>query len=71
MDITPIADEVRQILALTRMASLVGIVRFDEEETSTINAIGRFLGAYTASGRVAILISDDHNGFLSLELGLL
>ncbi len=71
IDISPIADEVRQILALTRMASLVGIVRFDEEETSTINAVGRFLSAYTSGGRIAILISDDRNGFLHLELGLL
>ncbi len=71
IDIAPIADEVRQILALTRIASLVGIVRFDEEETSTINALGSFLGAYSPGGRIAILVSNEHNGFLSLELGLL
>ena len=71
IDVAPIADETRQILALTRIASLVGIVRFDQEETSTINAIGRFLNAYTPHGRIAILISDDHSGFLQLELGLL
>ncbi len=71
IDIAPIADEVRQILALTRMASLIGIVRFDAEETSTINAVGHFLNAYTAGGRIAILVSDDGNGFLNLELALL
>ncbi len=71
IDIAPIADEVSQILALTRIASLVGIVRFTAEETSTINAVSRFVSAYTAGGRIAILISDDHNGFLHLELGLL
>ena len=71
IDVAPIADEARQILALTRIASLVGIVRFTAEETSTINAIGRFLNAYTPHGRIAILISDDHGGFLNLELGLL
>ena len=71
IDVAPIADEVKQILALTRIASLVGIVRFDAEETSTINAVGRFLNAYTPSGRIAILISDDGTGFLNLELALL
>ena len=71
IDIAPIADEVRQILALTRMASLIGIVRFDAEETSTINAVGSILKAYTAGGRIAILISDDGQGFLNMELALL
>ena len=71
IDVAPIADEVRQILALTRIASLVGIVRFDEEETSTINAVGSFLNAYKTGGRIAILISDDGNGSLNLELALL
>ncbi len=71
IDIAPIADEVRQILAVTRMAALVGIVRFEEDEKSTLDTVGRFLSAYTAGGRIAILISDDHNGFLNLELGLL
>ena len=71
IDVAPIADEVRQILALTRIASLVGIVRFDEEETSTINAVGSFLNAYKTGGRIAILISDDGQGSLNLELALL
>ncbi len=71
IDIAPIADEVRQILAVTRMAALVGIVRFEEDEKATLDAVGRFLSAYSSGGRIAILITDDHNGFLHLELGLL
>jgi hypothetical protein len=71
IDVTPIADEVRQILALTKIASLVGIVRFTEEETSMINTVGSFLNAYKTGGRIAILVSDDGNGFLNLELALL
>ena len=71
IDIAPIADEVRQVLALTKIAALVGIVRFDEEETSTMNAVGSFLNAYKTGGRIAILISDDGTGSLNLELALL
>ena len=71
IDIAPIAYEVTQILAVTRMAALIGIVRFEEDEKATLDAVGRFLSTYTAGGRIAILISDDHNGFLQLELGLL
>ena len=71
IDIAPIADEARQILALTRIASLIGIVRFDQEETSMMNAAGSFLNAYTVGGRIAILVSDDGGGFLNLELALL
>ena len=71
IDVAPIADEARQILAVARIASLVGIVRFDQDETSTINAIGRFLNAYTPHGRIAILVSDDGQGFLNMEVVLL
>ena len=71
IDVAPIADEAKQILALTKMASLIGIVRFDANETSTINALGSFLNAYKASGRIAILVSDDGHGFLNMEVTLL
>ena len=71
IDVAPIADEVRQILALTKIASLVGIVRFDAGETSTINAVGSFLNAYKTGGRIAILVSDDGHGFLNIEMTLL
>ena len=71
IDIAPIANELTQILAVTRMASLIGIVRLEEDEKSTLDTVGRFLSAYTAGGRVAILISDDGQGFLNLEMTLL
>ena len=55
IDVAPIADEVRQILALTRIASLVGIVRFDEEETSianvNINGNGNNAAIYNMAGQ--------------------
>ena len=71
IDLAPVADEVRQILALTRIASLVGIVRLDAEETQWLNTTGTFLNTFKFGGHIAILASDDHNGFLTLELGLL
>ncbi len=36
-----------------------------------MNTVGSFLNAYKAGGRIAILISDDGQGFLNMELALL
>lgn len=71
IDLGPVADEARQILALTRIASLAGVVRFEPEETARINALGAFLRSFNASGRLALLVSDDGGGFLRAELALL
>lgn len=71
IDLGPVADELRQILALTRIAAMVGVVRFEPGETARINALGNFLRSFNASGRLALLVSDDGEGFLSGELTLL
>ncbi len=71
IDLAPVADELRQILALARIASMVGVVRFEPGETARIGAVGDFLRSFNVSGRLALLVSDDDHGFLDVELALL
>ncbi len=70
LDLAPVADEIRQILALTKIASLAGVVRFNADETAFINSLGSFLRGFNAQGRLAILASRDSSKAFSLELAL-
>ena len=71
IDLAPAVDEIRQILALSRIAVMAGAIRFDAEETAQINALAAFLHNFTPSGSLALLVSQEGNNSLILELGLI
>ncbi len=71
LDLAPAADEIRQILALSRIAVMAGALRLDAEENAQINAVAAFLHDYTPPGGFAVFISLEGNNSLILELGLI
>ena len=62
VDFSRLADECRQILALSRMATMLGIVRLDAGDRSIIEAADRFLATFAAPCRVAVLLSRSPDG---------
>ncbi len=71
LDLVSAADEIHQILALSRIAVMAGALRLDADETAQINAVAAFLHNYTPSGSIALLISREGDNSLILELGLI
>ncbi len=67
MDLAPAADEIRQILALSRIAVMAGALVLDADETALINSVANFLHGYTPSGRLAVMISQEGGGSLAIE----
>lgn len=62
VDFARLADECRQMLALSRMATMLGLVRLDADDRSIIEATDRFLATFTSPCRVALLLSRSPDG---------
>lgn len=60
IDIDPVAYEVRQLLALARLATVTGIVKFSSDETKAFDAVRNFLANYSLTGKIASLAFYDN-----------
>ena len=69
-DLAPVADEIRQLLALSRIAVMAGALRLDADETRQINILGSFLGSFTTNGHLALLLRAEADGTLSFDAAL-
>lgn len=57
IDLTRLADETRQIVALSRVASMLGLVKLDGGDRTAIEAADRFLGTFDRPCHLALLLS--------------
>ena len=54
IDFAPLLYETRQLISITRIATSLGLLELDADDTATVNAVGGFLLQYTPSGHLAV-----------------
>jgi hypothetical protein len=57
IDLTRLADEARQLMALSRIATMLGLVKLDEGDRIAIGVVDRFLGTFAQPCRLGVVVS--------------